>query len=99
RDFHVTGVQTCALPILQTGLDPARLIELRNLRDGRPITVPLGAYLDLTAQGAVAERAWFTIMELARRQVSDREYERLDPAALVRSAERRGGQEGGSRWA
>lgn len=78
----VTDLATAA-SALQTGLDPARLIELRNLRDGRPITVPLGAYLDLTAQGAVAERAWFTIMELARRQVADREYERLDPAALV----------------
>src|SRR5690606_40519451 len=28
RDFHVTGVQTCALPILDAGLLPARLAHL-----------------------------------------------------------------------
>lgn len=74
---------TTAAAALQTGLEPARLLELRNLRGTRSLTVPLGSYLDLVAQGAVSERAWLRVMELARRQATDREYERIDPASLV----------------
>lgn len=72
-----------AAAALQTGLEPARLLELRNLRGIRSLTVPLGSYLDLVAQGAVSERAWLRVMELARREATDREYERIDPASLV----------------
>jgi hypothetical protein len=74
---------TTAATALQTGLEPARLLELRNLRGTRSLTVPLGSYLDLVAQGAVSERAWLRVMDLARRQATDREYERIDPASLV----------------
>ena len=74
---------TTAAAALQTGLEPARLLELRNLRGTRSLTVPLGSYLDLVAQGAVSERAWLRVMELARRDANDREYERIDPASLV----------------
>jgi hypothetical protein len=74
---------TTAAAALQTGLEPTRLVELRNLRGSRSLTIPLGAYLDLVAQGAVSERAWLRVMELARRQVNDRDYERIDPADLV----------------
>lgn len=77
------GDLTTAATALQTGLEPARLLELRNLRGTRSLTVPLGSYLDLVAQGAVSERAWLRVMELARRQANDREYERIDPASLV----------------
>jgi hypothetical protein len=77
------GDLTTAATALQTGLEPARLVELRNLRGTRSLTVPLGSYLDLVAQGAVSERAWLRVMELARRQATDREYERIDPASLV----------------
>lgn len=74
---------TTAATALQTGLEPARLLELRNLRGTRSLTVPLGSYLDLVAQGAVSERAWLRVMDLARRDATDREYERIDPASLV----------------
>ncbi len=74
---------TTAAAALQTGLAPARLLELRNLRGRASLTVPLGAYLDLTARGAVPERAWDRVTELARRGADDREYERIDPADLV----------------
>lgn len=74
---------TTAAAALQTGLEPARLLELRNFRGTRSLTVPLGAYLDLVAQGAVSERAWLRVMDLARKQATDREYERIDPADLV----------------
>jgi hypothetical protein len=74
---------TTAATALQTGLEPPRLLEMRTLRGDRSLTVPVGAYLDLVAQGAVAERAWQRVIELARRQAVDREYERIDPADLV----------------
>lgn len=74
---------TTAATALQTGLESSRLLELRTLRGERSLTVPVGAYLDLVAQGAVAERAWQRVIELARRQVADREYEKIDPAGLV----------------
>lgn len=74
---------TVAAATIQTGLEPTRLVEMRTLRGARSLSIPLGAYLDLVARGAVSERAWARVMELARQQASDREYERIDPAALV----------------
>src|SRR5690606_40565173 len=32
-DFHVTGVQTCALPIYEAGVDPAQLETWEGLRE------------------------------------------------------------------
>lgn len=78
-----SGDLTTAAGALQTGLEPQKLVELRNLRKDRSLTVPLGAYLDLVARGAVPERAWLTVIELARRGVDDRDYEQLDAAGLV----------------
>jgi hypothetical protein len=72
-----------AAAALQTGLEPTRLVELRTLRGTRSLTLPIGAYLDLVARGAVSERAWGKVVELARRQAADREYDRIDPASLV----------------
>lgn len=74
---------TTAATALQTGLEPTRLLELRTLRGEKSLTVPVGAYLDLVAQGAVAERAWQRVLDLARHSAADREYERIDPADLV----------------
>jgi len=74
---------TTAAAALQTGLEPARLVDLRNLRGDRSLTVPLGAYLDLVAQGAVPDRAWQRVIDMARRKVADRDYERIDPAEFV----------------
>lgn len=74
---------TTAAAALQTGLAPAKILELRTLRGSASLTVPLGSYLDLTARGAVPERAWARVIELARRDAADREYEKIDPAELV----------------
>lgn len=74
---------TTAASALQTGLEPTRLVELRSLRGDRSLTVPVGAYLDLVARGAVAERAWQRVVDLARRNSADREYEQIDAAGLV----------------
>jgi hypothetical protein len=74
---------TTAASALQTGLEPTRLVELRTLRGTRSLTLPLGTYLDLVARGAVSERAWAKVVDLARRQAADRDYDRIDPASLV----------------
>jgi hypothetical protein len=74
---------TTAAAALQTGLAPGQLIALRTARGEAPITVPLGAYLDLTARGAVPARAWDRVMDLARDGADDRAYQDIDPADLV----------------
>src|SRR5690606_39491551 len=40
RDFHVTGVQTCALPI-SAGLSPKQLVDLSALTDVGSTGAPL----------------------------------------------------------
>lgn len=77
------GDLTTAATALQTGLAPAKLVELRGLRGDGSLTVPLGAYLDLVARGVVSERAWDRVVGLARRDATDREYARIDPADLI----------------
>lgn len=74
---------TTAAAALQTGLAPGQLIALRTARGEAPITVPLGAYLDLTARGAVPARAWDRVMDLARGGAEDRDYQDIDPSDLV----------------
>src|SRR5690606_40252177 len=53
RDFHVTGVQTCALPILQAGVGqaPARQAALGA---GLPDTVPSTTVNKVCASGMKA---------------------------------------------
>ncbi len=77
------GDLTTAAAALQTGLSPARLIELQGLRGAASLTVPLGAYLDLVARGAVSERAWDRVLALARRDAADREYAAIDSADII----------------
>jgi hypothetical protein len=77
---------TTAAAALQAGVPQPRLAELRQLRGGMPVTAPLGAYLDLIARGARADRAWSRISDLARRRASDAEFVRLTPADVDRDA-------------
>lgn len=74
---------TTAAAALQTGLAPRELVLLRSARGDAGITVPLGAYLDLTARGAVPTRAWQRVMTLARRHAEEQEYQEIDPTDLV----------------
>ncbi|MGH7582644.1 MAG: glycogen-binding domain-containing protein [Gemmatimonadales bacterium] len=69
---------------LQAGVPAVRLVELRRLRGDKPVTAPLGAYLDLVARGATPDRAWDHITELARRQASDAAYRKLTPVIVDR---------------
>jgi hypothetical protein len=77
------GDLTTAAAALQVGVAPTKLLELKGLRRGSSLTVPLGAYLDLVARGAVNERAWERVISLARRDASDREYGSIDPSDLI----------------
>lgn len=73
-----------AAAALQNGLAPPRLVELQFLRGKRSLTPPLGAYLDLVQRGAEPTRAWSRVADMARRQVADREFVRIDAGDLMR---------------
>jgi hypothetical protein len=73
---------TTTAAALQAGVPEARVAELHKLRGGMSITIPLSAYLDLTARGAPADRAWNRIADLARLRAADAEFTRLKPADL-----------------
>jgi hypothetical protein len=75
---------TTTAAALQAGVPEARIAELHKLRAGMSITAPLSAYLDLTARGAPADRAWNRISDLARQRAADAEFVRLKPADLDR---------------
>jgi hypothetical protein len=77
---------TTAAAALQAGVPEIRLAELHQLRGGMPVTAPLGAYLDLIARGAQADRAWNRISDLARRRARDAEFVRLTPADVDHDA-------------
>src|SRR5256885_7626676 len=83
RDYKVTGVQTCALPIftVEAGTE----------------TVPAVARV---AEGAERERIWAEEIALVPKFA---EFEaaagRQIPVVVLRSEERRVGEEGRSRWA
>ncbi|MES2305705.1 MAG: hypothetical protein V4558_09360 [Gemmatimonadota bacterium] len=65
---------TVAAAALQAGVPESRVAELQRWRNGKPLTAPLGAYLDLVARGVPGEQAWTQISGLAQRRAADREY-------------------------
>jgi hypothetical protein len=73
---------TTAAAALQAGMPQFQLAELHKLRGALPVTAPLNAYLDLTAHGTPADRAWTRISELARKRAGDGEFVRLGPADI-----------------
>src|SRR5690606_40542919 len=98
RDFHVTGVQTCALPISEVqrqskGLYNAIQMALFQVGAKDIVLMPRDAtsadpqVIQGVAEDAVRDGAVAVIGPIFAQQV---------PA--VRSEERRVGKEGGSRW-
>src|SRR5690606_40854498 len=87
RDFHVTGVQTCALPI---SLTPAQISvgKLNNVREA--ITIAGVVRGILGGDGITSE---FPVMRHMANLESVRTYEGTD-----RSEERRVGNESTSQW-
>src|SRR5690606_39974393 len=89
RDFHVTGVQTCALPILDLVARADRGIahRLDDLADVVDPGVAGGVHLDHVDVPALGDGdAGLT------------DAARIDGWAALRSEERRVGQEGRCRW-
>src|SRR5256885_6945236 len=82
RDYKVTGVQTCALPILDDAVLPAAGGRLQAAGDVGPEADAAGAEIDGPEVGPIgaADRA------------------AAGPVAGVRSEERRVGKECRSRW-
>src|SRR5207247_4159911 len=89
RDPLVTGVQTCALPIL---VDPLALVEVHRL--ARRLAEQYGHRLQRGGAGVEA-------VEAAQHQPVGREAVQPEGAAAVRarSEERRVGKGGGEGWA
>ncbi len=71
---------TTAAAALQAGMPAGRLQELHKLRGNLTLAAPLNAYLDLVARGAVPDRAWSRISDLARHRAPDADFTRLTPA-------------------
>src|SRR5690606_40137633 len=85
RDFHVTGVQTCALPILTL---------FWHLFD--QVVKQARLQIVLIQRESTGERGGFEGRFLERRQLARVAY---NHATLRRSEERRVGKERGWRWA
>ncbi len=75
---------TTAATAVQAGLSSGRLTELRRLRTGHTLSVPLATWLELVARGADPDRAWSRIDALARRDAPDRDYSRIEAADVMR---------------
>src|SRR5690606_40790758 len=90
RDFHVTGVQTCALPILLRGRRPERPARLAGRgagRDGAP-----GRGLALHPEGGGG------MTDATQHAQPTREGQHTMTEFKPRSEERRVGKECTSRW-
>src|SRR5690606_40590033 len=83
RDFHVTGVQTCALPILQPTVDGWQL----TLTDGSQLECDLAVLAD-GGRSALREQLGVTVKHTPYGQT----------ALIARSEERRVGKEGSYQW-
>ncbi len=83
--FHRDDTElTTAAAAVQAGLSGDRLAELRRLRSGHTLSVPLATWLELVARGADPDRAWSRIDALARRDAPDRDYARIEAADVMR---------------
>src|SRR5690606_39864451 len=93
RDFHVTGVQTCALPISQERLD----IDIRKPAEAEAYAEVQRATAQRDAANAATEAEAFNRTKIAEANkvaaVQDAEA-----AATARSEERRVGKECRSAW-
>src|SRR5690606_39371182 len=88
RDFHVTGVQTCALPILErlVGVGDAFAIDQ-----------------SVIVHGAIVQVVIWVVSIFVRMRPSRHEVDHMETSAglvwrEVRSEERRVGKEGGCGW-
>src|SRR5690606_39813613 len=99
RDFHVTGVQTCALPILeQAGIRVTAVYEvlIRRLKQDQP--GQLGAISRAIAMAGASIEVMYSDHANRLILVVD-DMAAASAATLARSEERRGGKEWRARGA
>src|SRR5690606_39541628 len=95
RDFHVTGVQTCALPIF-TGGDDGRVVATGADGTSEAIAAIGNKWIDHVALGSNGALAWSAGKTA---YVRTKKGERtVDVPSTVRSEERRVGKECRARW-
>ena len=74
-----------AAAALRVGATPASLGELRALRQGQPLMVPLSVLADLMAAGIPRDRAWSSVRDMATSGAADAAFlsmrDRLTDAA------------------
>src|SRR5690606_41149909 len=97
RDFHVTGVQTCALPISQQEsasirVGTEKVDQLINMVGELVITQAMIEQRVDSLDPMLHERLLSSVAQLARNTRD------LQEAVMSRSEERRVGKEGRSRW-
>src|SRR5690606_40978082 len=98
-DFHVTGVQTCALPIFDQCRPPIIFGEQVASKDGRLWLT--GVRSDLEALGYAVGAADLCAAGVGAPHIRQRLYWLADANSRQRerrSEERRVGEEGGARW-
>src|SRR5690606_41160710 len=91
RDFHVTGVQTCALPIFEKEL----LSELKNISSS--LSIIAGCLQEITKSGGFKINQTEKIEE-THEETEDKDVQKKlsDFVMKYRSEERRVGKESGS---
>src|SRR5690606_39796851 len=96
RDFHVTGVQTCALPICIVETRLARAMLGGEVTQGDAIRVGWDATAEQLRIEPVGKAASKTQNVSGAKETKAR---RRNPARPERSEERRVGKESRTRWA
>src|SRR5690606_39849122 len=92
RDFHVTGVQTCALPIYAESVSRARPTSVAGTRTMVPSFVTcLSALMPTSSKADKASFPSGSVMPVSKSTLPVQ-------AARKRSEERRVGKEGRSGW-
>src|SRR5207253_4859111 len=98
RDGHVTGVQTCALPILKLksfSQEPFRLVFASRTEDTFGInTIDLRQPTQFVKIGDTIVGTHFRVAKFTEKTAKDRYGTDID----VRSEERRVGKEGRCKW-
>src|SRR5690606_40458293 len=91
RDFHVTGVQTCALPIYRLGAEFEKALQLVMECQGKVIFTGIGK------SGHIGRKLSATFASTGTPAFFVHADEALHgDSGMVRSEERRVGQEGGA---
>src|SRR5690606_40245447 len=96
RDFHVTGVQTCALPISSPSIFSRKLQTSLSLSDGE--STLLGGLISRSRNVGKTKVPVLGDIPILGAAFQSRRAESTRTEMLMRSEERRVGKECSSRW-